>query len=237
MKGQTKNIIIIVIVAAVLMLAYFLFFKSSPAEPDLTTSAGGSALPAGSTSDQGSAAGSEFLSMLLNVKSIQLNDSIFNDPAFASLHDSSITLTPDAVIGRPNPFAPIGTDLPPTPTPTSTTTTTTAPIDMAAITGITAPVTGAVPTSTISSTTEYTATISWSPTDNPFLANTAYTATITVTPTGNYTLTGVPSDFFTVDGATTTNDAGSGVVTAVFPATGSGSSNNSSGNSTDSSGN
>ncbi|MGN7760880.1 S-layer homology domain-containing protein [Paenibacillus sp. 22594] len=46
-----------------------------------------------------------------------------------------------------------------------------------------------------------------------------YTATITITPKPGYTLTGVPAYFFTVPGASTTNTANSGVVTAEFPAT------------------
>ena len=75
--------------------------------------------------------GQDFLSLLLNVKNIKLDDSIFSDPAFINLHDSSITLTPDAVVGRPNPFAQFGNDAvvatPTTPT-ISTTSITSSPI-------------------------------------------------------------------------------------------------------------
>jgi len=92
-------------------------------------------------------------------------------------------------------------------------------IDIAAISGVTAPVNGGVPTSTIADTTEYTATITWSPTASTFAASTAYTATITIVPKTGYTLTGVAENFFTVAGAVATNAADSGVVTAVFPAT------------------
>lgn len=92
-------------------------------------------------------------------------------------------------------------------------------INTAAIAGVTAPAKDAVPTATIADTAQYTATISWSPTDNPFLGTTVYTATITLTPKAGYTLTGVPANFFTVAGATATNTANTGVVTAVFPAT------------------
>lgn len=53
----------------------------------------------------------EFLTLLLSVKNIKLDDTIFSDRAFNSLHDSSITLIPDGTEGRPNPFAPIGTDV------------------------------------------------------------------------------------------------------------------------------
>ena len=92
-------------------------------------------------------------------------------------------------------------------------------IATAAIAGVTAPVSGATPTAAIADTTEYTATIAWSPADNPFAASTAYTATITITPKAGYTLTGVAANFFTVAGAEATNAINSGVVTAVFPAT------------------
>lgn len=53
----------------------------------------------------------DFLTLLLSVKSITLNDSIFADTAFKSLRDSSILLIPDGNEGRPNPFAPIGSDV------------------------------------------------------------------------------------------------------------------------------
>lgn len=92
-------------------------------------------------------------------------------------------------------------------------------INTAAIAGVTAPAKNAVPTATIADTAQYTATISWSPTDNPFLGTTVYTATITITPKTGYTLVGVSQNFFTVAGATATNTANTGVVTAVFPAT------------------
>jgi len=92
-------------------------------------------------------------------------------------------------------------------------------INISAISGVTVPVTGATPTSSIADTTEYTATISWSPAASTFAAGTVYTATITLAPKTGYTLTGVPANFFTVAGATATNAANSGVVTAVFPET------------------
>jgi hypothetical protein len=93
-------------------------------------------------------------------------------------------------------------------------------ISVAAIAGVTAPVTGATPVSTTTAGTGYTGTVSWSGTPTTFAGVTTYTATITLTPASGYTLTGVTENFFTVAGATTdTNPANSGVVTAVFPAT------------------
>ena len=52
-----------------------------------------------------------------------------------------------------------------------------------------------------------------------FQANTEYTATITLTAKSGYTLTGVTEDFFTGQGPSVSNNASSGVVTAIFPVT------------------
>ena len=92
-------------------------------------------------------------------------------------------------------------------------------INTAAISGVTAPVAGATPVTSVSGT-GYTGTVTWSPSvSGTFAYNTAYTATVTLTAATGYTLTGVTANFFTVSGATATNSANSGVVAAVFPAT------------------
>lgn len=116
-----------------------------------------------------------------------------------------VALTAIVLLGCPNPVTP----------PTDTV------INIAAIPGVTAPVTGATPVTTITETAQYTGTVSWSPAvSNMFVSNTVYTATITLTAKAGFTLTGVTADFFTVAGTTSdTNPANSGVVTAVFPAT------------------
>jgi hypothetical protein len=95
-------------------------------------------------------------------------------------------------------------------------------INIPAIQGVTAPVTNAEPVTVITPTAQYTGTVDWSPAGATFAADTVYTATITLTPAAGYTLTGVAANFFTVAGATATNDASSGTVTAVFPSTGGG---------------
>ena len=85
--------------------------------------------------------------------------------------------------------------------------------------GVTGPVTGETPVTEIVETEQYTGTVTWSPAHSTFAPSTKYTATITLTPKPGYTLTGVPENYFTVDGADCTNAADSGVITAVFPAT------------------
>jgi len=96
-------------------------------------------------------------------------------------------------------------------------------INIAAIQGVTVPVNGATPVTEITPTDQYTGTVTWGGTlvGGNFGPTTVYTATITLTEKTGYTLTGVGANFFTVAGtiSTATNPAGSGVITAVFPAT------------------
>jgi hypothetical protein len=94
-------------------------------------------------------------------------------------------------------------------------------ITIAAINGVTAPIEGGTPVTAITQTAQYTGTVTWAPAvSGTFAANTAYTATITLTAKTGYTLQGVASNFFTVAGATASNVANSGSITAVFPKTG-----------------
>ena len=92
-------------------------------------------------------------------------------------------------------------------------------VTVSAIDGVTAPVAGATPVTTITETSQYTGTVTWDPSDPVFGHGTVYTATITLAPKGGYTFIGVGEDFFSVDGASCTNDEDSGVVKAMFPAT------------------
>ncbi|MCL2761667.1 MAG: glycoside hydrolase family 16 protein [Treponema sp.] len=96
-------------------------------------------------------------------------------------------------------------------------------VSIRAISGVMLPVTEAIPAATVTETAQYTGTITWSPavSGSPaiFAALTTYTATITITPKAAFTLNGMPANAFTVAGATATNAAGSGIVTAVFPQT------------------
>jgi len=95
------------------------------------------------------------------------------------------------------------------------------PTNIPAIQGITPPVSGVAPVTAITPSQHYTGTVTWSPSvSDTFATRTVYTATITLEDRGFYTPLGVPSNFFTVAGASSvSNAAGSRVVTAVFPAT------------------
>ncbi len=94
------------VLGAVMIFGYFSFFGGDTAdEGSLVSSDTGLSDNGGQSSIQ-----QEFLPILLNIKNLKLDDSIFQDPAFLSLSDSSIVLVPDGNEGRPNPFAPIGFD-------------------------------------------------------------------------------------------------------------------------------
>lgn len=54
--------------------------------------------------------GQEFLTQLLNIRSIKLREDIFSRPAFISLTDFTIELVQLGNEGRDNPFAPFGVD-------------------------------------------------------------------------------------------------------------------------------
>jgi hypothetical protein len=110
---------------------------------------------------------------------------------------------------------PILTSVPSTSSePTSTLTI----INTAAIAGLTIPLPGNEPDTSVTSGIGYTASVTWSPNPVTFVSNTSYTATITLTANTDYTLTGVAADFFTLAGSSSdTNPVNSGTVTAVFP--------------------
>ena len=116
---KIRNIIIFVAILAIFALIYVYFLKPDSAEEGTLISApqpavpGGTAPVAGANTPSVQLGASDFLTLLLNVKNIKLEDAIFADPAFQSLQDSSIILVPDGNEGRPNPFAPLGQDITP----------------------------------------------------------------------------------------------------------------------------
>ena len=106
----------------------------------------------------------------------------------------------------------------PSATPTPSASTGPTVINSAAIAGLSVPLPGNVPDTSVSAGLGYTASVTWSPNPAAFVSNTSYTATITLTATTGYTLTGVAANFFTVAGSSSdTNPVNSGVITAVFP--------------------
>lgn len=112
MSSKIKNIIIFAVIGISLVLVYIFFIKKAPDEGNLISSL---PVPTGMNAPASSSLGEtmvsqDFLTILLGVKNIKLDDSIFSNKAFINLHDSSILLTSPGDEGRTNPFAPIGSD-------------------------------------------------------------------------------------------------------------------------------
>jgi len=124
MNPTIKNILIF-IGLGMLFIFIFIFFIKKPSEPDTLTSTTPegvtTSVPTSADISADPALSNDFLSLLLNVQSIKLDNSIFSDIAFTTLRDSSIVLTPPGDEGRPNPFAPIGAETGGSKTPVKTT--------------------------------------------------------------------------------------------------------------------
>lgn|SRR3989344_7436672 len=90
-----QNVIFIVVAVILGFIAYSYFFtgKETPVLSEETVS-------------QATPADQDLISLLLELKAITLDESLFADAAFMSLQDFSKELIPEAV-GRPNPFAPL----------------------------------------------------------------------------------------------------------------------------------
>ncbi|MFA6257287.1 MAG: hypothetical protein WCT29_02050 [Candidatus Paceibacterota bacterium] len=125
---KIRNIIIFICIAAAVFLGYFYFTKTRPPEeaalvslPVTQDSPTSNDVPNSDVDSGTPVLAGEFLSLLLSVENIKLEDAIFSNPAFKNLKDSSIVITGDGTEGRPNPFARIGSDAPVAPiTPPAT---------------------------------------------------------------------------------------------------------------------
>ena len=113
MSKKVKIFIIVILVIAVLIALFSYIGSKSPAPTDgLTASApsqSDATLPGGAAGSPSSAANTQFSSMLSAINGITLDTSLFTSPAYEALRDYPISLG-TAVIGRQNPFAPIGDD-------------------------------------------------------------------------------------------------------------------------------
>lgn len=130
MSSIIKTILILIVLAGIGYGIYFYFSKQNAVTPVLNTASAPIAPVANTSNNVNSTTNTnptmseqDFLTILLSVRKINLNEEIFKEPAFETLKNSTIELVPDGNEGRPNPFAPIGTD-PIVSTPVSNATTT-----------------------------------------------------------------------------------------------------------------
>lgn len=97
---NNKTITISIVILLILLGGYFFFIRGGNASDPLLVAL---------ESSETSAAEQAVLSLLSRLNTISFSDSVFLDARFNSLVDNSVTLIPQPV-GRPNPFAPIGSD-------------------------------------------------------------------------------------------------------------------------------
>ncbi|PIT91032.1 hypothetical protein COU17_02560 [Candidatus Kaiserbacteria bacterium CG10_big_fil_rev_8_21_14_0_10_49_17] len=98
-----KNILIVIAVVVVSFVAYSMFFGGEGNQNQVLTSDAANGV--GTSAQQ--EASRELLSLLLDLRAIQLDESIFDDPAFRALTDFGQDLVQEPT-GRRNPFAPLG---------------------------------------------------------------------------------------------------------------------------------
>jgi hypothetical protein len=112
-----KKLLIILVIVGVLGGGYYFFVvqkQGTAGTSSLLSTSNGvtqTANPAATTDISAiSDTGQEFLSSLLSLRKMSLNDGVFTDPAFKSLQDFTRPLVPLGNEGRVNPFSPIGSD-------------------------------------------------------------------------------------------------------------------------------
>jgi hypothetical protein len=102
MTPKLKKIITTLILIALLFVAYVVFVKEDPTTPDLVSNS------AGSISGDAQVLGNQISQALLRIEQIKLDQSIFESELYKRLVDRSEPISEEP-IGRPNPFAPLGT--------------------------------------------------------------------------------------------------------------------------------
>ena len=203
MSNPIKIGLVAILILALIGVGYW--YSTSGASSTSSNSPLQSSAPTGGTSaasaidPQDAALGDKFLALLLNMRTIKLDPTLFSDPAFSSLRDFTTDLPPEADPGRVNPFAPLGQDAA---APTAITVTTGTPN---AVTKTGALFIGAIPAGAIATQ----AFFEYGTTSTPPLPNT--TAKVQVNPaTGVYTFpiaTLTPSTTYYVRAAAQINGA------------------------------
>lgn len=109
----------IVVGVGALLLLYVLFVKpdgdQSSSSSLASSTTGNSPIQAQTNQATSTGTGDSLLRILNSLEGLELNDSIFFNPAFQELTDISIPLVKEGNAGRRNPFAPIGKDPIPVP--------------------------------------------------------------------------------------------------------------------------
>lgn len=115
MSKRTKNILLLVIIVLAIILAVIIA-KGQGSTPTvqttnsgLSSSTGDIPLPGAPVTSQ--SGNDEFSTLLSSINRITINTALFQNPAYILLRDHPVVLGTD-LVGRVNPFAPIGSDGP-----------------------------------------------------------------------------------------------------------------------------
>ena len=100
--AKYKNIALVIIIALAGYSLYSAFFAGRGDRGSLLSTRPG-------VSEEDVLIGKEFLTTLLELRSLDLDESIFSDESFTALEDFSQEVEPQPA-GRPNPFREIGSD-------------------------------------------------------------------------------------------------------------------------------
>lgn len=100
---KNKKVIIGITILIFGFIVYSVFFKTE------TSKNSGLVVGTAGNSNSQFIAGKEILALLSDLKSIQLNQDIFQNKTFRSLEDFSIPIEPEPQ-GRTNPFTAVGRD-------------------------------------------------------------------------------------------------------------------------------
>lgn len=112
---MNKKLKILLLVIVLILAGFFIFSltqKNIPVPTQSGLSSTGAVLGGEvANKDTTSLAGlDDFSAALANIRSVSIDTSIFSDPTYKTLQDNPIALGTE-VIGRNNPFAPVGTDI------------------------------------------------------------------------------------------------------------------------------
>lgn len=89
--------VIVVVIIILGFFAYNTFFKPSGTDTQNLSSTG---------SQASAPIGQDFLNLLLQIKDLNIDPSIFSNPVYLSLQDDGLPIV-DEPVGRDNPFAPL----------------------------------------------------------------------------------------------------------------------------------
>jgi len=111
MSKKIRNFAITILTLSLIIGAMSFFGNSSSSSSPKVENSLSSSKGAGLAVTEGDsqAQNDEFSAVLASIKGISIDTSIFEDPSFKALRDYPISLGTD-VVGRINPFAPVGTD-------------------------------------------------------------------------------------------------------------------------------